>query len=671
MSSPIFSKIPVFLDRDFFLLFTTFAPSINPCIRMTRLSLPIFIAFLFGISSPLPARPLQNDTLKTTKITFDSTRVFYFHNNFDRLGRLDINVADTSIFHTISYNAVTINSPLSATLGNTGSASHSLIPQPVSPETGFDFGIHSFDNWLFQNDSVKYYKVLKTYSDIHYVQGANKELFFNAAFSRNIYKSLNLGFDFRALSSTGAYQRQQTNIINFVLTSQYFSPDNRYALIANMTMNRIKNQENGGIANDSLFTQNIEPNRVVIPVNLANARNRVKESGFYLKNYFTLAPSEKRSQDSLKPSRKNFNLGRIIYSFQYNRQIHDYIDANPLSGFYPDIFYDSTATNDSITINRITNELAWTNPLLNRKKEFKALQLDFRIKHQYIEVTDLEGKTYLTQWIPSGAIAFQPYYGLRLEGGISYVMGDYNEGDYNIHADLGIIPGRRHGHAGMIHFTSLYTLEEASWFYHRYHSNHFSWENSFNKTGVFAISAFYDHPYFNAGATTSRINKLVYLDTGACPAQLDKEITWFHAWVKGNLPVWRFNFSGEIAYQQVDGTEALSVPDFAGNMSITFTQPVFQGHATIQPGFNFFYNTSYYSNNYMPATRSFYLQSDKKTGDYLYMDVFLNVKIQRARLFAMYSHFNAGWMGRNYLMVNGYPMPDAAFRFGLSWRFHD
>ncbi|MBN1197835.1 MAG: hypothetical protein JXA23_00690, partial [Bacteroidales bacterium] len=66
-----------------------------------------------------------------------------------------------------------------------------------------------------------------------------------------------------------------------------------------------------------------------------------------------------------------------------------------------------------------------------------------------------------------------------------------------------------------------------------------------------------------------------------------------------------------------------------------------------------------------------FLQDKKEIGNYLYMDVFINVKIQRARLFVAYTHFNSSFMGRSYFMVPSYPMQDAAFKFGVSWRFHD
>jgi hypothetical protein len=108
-----------------------------------------------------------------------------------------------------------------------------------------------------------------------------------------------------------------------------------------------------------------------------------------------------------------------------------------------------------------------------------------------------------------------------------------------------------------------------------------------------------------------------------------------------------------------------------GDVTLYYTQQLFGGAATLQPGLNFFYNTSYYADSYNPALRSFYLQDKKEIGNYLYMDVFINLKIQRARIFVTYTHFNAAFMGKTYFTTPSYPMQDGAFRFGVSWRFHD
>ena len=418
-------------------------------------ALTLLLTLLIGTALQALASQPPADSIKVKK---DSTLVFFFNNNIDQYGKLNIHVADTGITAFQDYNPLYRLTPFVASLGNTGSASSPLVPYPFATSSGFDYGIHTFDPFLFLNDSVKYYKVMKTYTDLKYVQGAHKELFFNATFSRNIYKSFNLGFDFRVMTSPGAYQRQKTNIINFVLTAQYFSKDKRYGVFANMRLNRIKNQENGGIKYDSLFEQNLETTRSVIPVNLSAAQNRVRESGFYMKNYFNLTNKPHTPGDSSAASRKNFNLGRIIYTFNYTRQVQNYMDAAADSGFYQNIYYDSINTYDSITIQRIYNEVAWTNPSFKPDKKFRTLQLDFRLKHQYITITDHNYKYFLNQFIPSAWLAFQPYSGMRLEVKADYIFGDYNGGDYHMRADLSQILGSIENNTGIITLSGIYAL---------------------------------------------------------------------------------------------------------------------------------------------------------------------------------------------------------------------
>jgi hypothetical protein len=633
-------------------------------LRLTALLLPLLLGCLTSRSLPSPA-----DTLKTGKK--DSTLVFFFNNNLDKFGRLNLHTIDTAVTGAQIFDPLNTNSLFHATLGTMGSASLNLEPGiPVRP-SGFDFGVHSFDGYLFKNDSVRYFKVMKTFSELKYEQGAKKQLLFDVVLSRNLYKSLNLGFDFRALKEVGAYQRQVTNALNLVVTAQYFTKDKRYAVIANFLFNRIKNQENGGIVSDSLFTQNLESNRFVIPVNLNNAQNRVKESGFYAKNYFNLT-RKPREADSTQTARRGLNLGRVIYTIQYNRQVQNYIDFVPNSGFYPNIYLDSTETYDSITIKKLSNELAWTNPMFNPEKKFKTLQLDLRVRYDYIDVTETPGKhVFMNQWIPSAGFALQPYSGMMIDATGDYVFGDYNGGDFNLRVNLSQVLGGVKKNGGTLALSGVYSLQQPSWYFEHYYGNNFRWDTSFQKQWVVAGIASWSWKFLHAGASVSRIKQFVYLDMQALPAQLDQEFGYVNTWINAKIPAWRFLFDCQLAYQTVQGTDVLSLPAFLGSLRLYYSQPLLKGAAILQPGLNFFYNTLYYSNGYMPGTRSFYLQKETETGNYIYMDVFINMKIQRARFFIMYSHFNAGFMGRNYFMVPNYPMPDAGFRFGISWRFFD
>ena len=113
------------------------------------------------------------------------------------------------------------------------------------------------------------------------------------------------------------------------------------------------------------------------------------------------------------------------------------------------------------------------------------------------------------------------------------------------------------------------------------------------------------------------------------------------------------------------------MPDFLARVSIFPTLPLFKNACVFQPGIDLFYNTAYYASAYMPATRMFYLQDEKKIGNYVYMDVFANLMVKRFRIFVKYQHLNSFWSQSRYYMVPHYPIQDGIIKFGMSWSFYD
>lgn len=607
----------------------------------------------------------------STSVKRDSTQVFFFYHTFEQFGLLDVHANDTSLHGFQNYDPLFRRDRFFATLGNLGQSSASLLPWPASRESGFEYGMHAYDGYLFRNDSVKYYKVSKTFTELLYTQGPKKEQQFGAVFSRNIYKSLNIGFNFRVMDSPGAYTRQRANQINFVVTAQFFTKNKRYGVIANFLYNRIRNYENGGIKYDSIFEQNIETNRKVIPVWLDQATNRVKESSFYMKHYFDLTRHIKPKSDTSGSWQPGVELGRITYAFQYSRQIFNYLDDNLNTGFYHNFYLDSLATADSITTKKLTNEITWSNPSFTRDKRYRLLQLEAGLKLQYIEISDHDLRHFLIQYIPRASVYFHPIRSLLLKGNADIVFGDYNEGDFSVDVSLRQTLGSAKRNIGAITLTGYYSLQQPDWFYSTFSGNNFTWDNDWNKQSFISGGAMYDWREIQAGFRMSRIGQYIYLDTAAIPQQSGEEFGLLQVWLNGNQDIGRFRLEGKLIFQSVQGSTLLRLPEFMGSLNLYYTQPLFRGAALLQPGLSFFYNTRYQANAYMPATRSFYLQDITSIGNYCYMDFFINIKIQRARFFLMYSNFSAWFMGRDYFTVPHYPMQDAAFRFGITWRFHD
>ena len=91
----------------------------------------------------------------------------------------------------------------------------------------------------------------------------------------------------------------------------------------------------------------------------------------------------------------------------------------------------------------------------------------------------------------------------------------------------------------------------------------------------------------------------------------------------------------------------------------------------MQTGFDLYYQTRWYGYAYMPATGRFYVQREKRLGNYPFMDAYLNVKIQRLRFFFKLQHFSSKLFGPDYFTVVDYPMNQLFFKIGFSWTFYD
>ncbi|OFY61007.1 MAG: hypothetical protein A2V50_04590 [Bacteroidetes bacterium RBG_19FT_COMBO_42_10] len=109
----------------------------------------------------------------------------------------------------------------------------------------------------------------------------------------------------------------------------------------------------------------------------------------------------------------------------------------------------------------------------------------------------------------------------------------------------------------------------------------------------------------------------------------------------------------------------------AGFFEHTFRFKQTNGRLATQLGVDAMYNTMYYPYSYMPATGRFYRQDQEKTGNYPFINVFLNLKLKRTRIFVMLDHLNSGLMGNNYYMIPSYPMNIRMLRYGLAWTFYN
>jgi hypothetical protein len=250
-------------------------------------------------------------------------------------------------------------------------------------------------------------------------------------------------------------------------------------------------------------------------------------------------------------------------------------------------------------------------------------------------------------------------------------LGDYNGGDFNIYAELDQFLGTELRNFGKLNFQLLLASQMPSWFYSEYQSNRFRWSNDFKKENILRISGSYQYKFAEAGFNFSTLNNYTFLNDSVAPEQHESPFTVLQFFARGNIPIKKFGIDTRLVYQTVSSPEVLRLPVFVGIMNIFFKSVVFKNAATLQTGFQLNYFTSYYADAYMPELRRFYIQNDKKIGNYLYADVYLTLQVKTAAIFMKYSHLNSLFGNYSYYLAPHYPARDARFYFGVAWRFHD
>ena len=139
---------------------------------------------------------------------------------------------------------------------------------------------------------------------------------------------------------------------------------------------------------------------------------------------------------------------------------------------------------------------------------------------------------------------------------------------------------------------------------------------------------------------------------------------FFPIYVKG----FGFEFNG---WGQYSDNKYVPLPLFAGKSSIFYVVKLFQKKMQLQVGTDLAYNTRYEANGYFPVLHQFYFREGVQVGNYFYLDLFLNVKVQRLNFYFRLGHVLAGVMRNDYFTTPNYPMQGRSYAIGINWRFYD
>jgi len=575
-------------------------------------------------------------------------------------------------------------------LGNYGLPFNDLyFRSGTDPEyVGFNYSKNNYSNYFFFPQKINYFNTHTPYTELFYIVGQKAEQNFKLVFSYNVKKNWNMTVNLNRSRSDGFYLRQNTNDNFIAISSNYKSLNKRYYLLTNVIYNNVKNSENGGIANDSVFFAGGTTDKKQIEVNLNAAKRTVINKSIYFKQYLNLGPktNDTATHNAIAPK------SRLILTSLYEDNVLKYEDENPSSGYYPNIYFDSTRTFDSTYSHKIENELAWKR--VDNKKHrgwMDMIGAGVSIKHQLIHLEQRERFTISSASvlyglvntkpdkidttfnnIIAGAEFFNTYSKNKFWWNLSakYALNGYNKDDYFANA---ILKKSFKDSLNSIVIQAEKKLQAPDYIYNRYISNHFIWNNNFEKMQETHFTINYSMKKYNLSLSASYANysDVLYFNDSAIAKQYKGAIPITSVVLKKDFIFYNWHLNNKITYQKVPDMAVIRVPEFILEHSLYYENDVFKHAMRLQVGASLFYISEYYANAYMPATAQFYLQDSKKYGNYPFVDFFINARIKTVRIFFKIDHLNYGFTGNNYMFTPQYPMNDRAFKLGVSWRFFD
>ena len=212
--------------------------------------------------------------------------------------------------------------------------------------------------------------------------------------------------------------------------------------------------------------------------------------------------------------------------------------------------------------------------------------------------------------------------------------------------------------------------ESASFLMENYVSNHFIWKNNFSKVRNYRIGGTLKVPhigtFLNIGV--ENVENHIYFNEQCLPQQHDGHVQVFSASLDQRLHIGILNWDNKITYQTSSNQSIIPLPNFAiySNLYLLFK---IAKVLDVQLGVDCDYYTKFKGVAYQPATMSFHNQNEVEIGNYPFMNVYANMKLDKARFYLMVSHVNQGWFGNNYFSLPHYPLNPLKFQLGVSVDF--
>ena len=548
--------------------------------------------------------------------------------------------------------------------------------------------------------------------------------------TQNITPELNLTFMYTRNGSKGMLRNEDTDNRTAVIGTNYTGE--RYLMHAGVIYNRILRGENGGVV-DEMWIRDTLVDAREIEVYLNNARTSLKKNTAFLdQTYripFTFLDSEVRArkkeerahearrdsimatgdslaiaafmeEDKLRQERlaemeteadsiqTDITTAFIGHSSEYTvvrKSYDDNITSSDINArnFFDNRFYlNPTTSHDSLRVMRLENKVFIR--LQPWKSDGIISKLDVGLGDKLMNYYSFKPDSYIqggsneifnSVYMYAGAQGqYDKYLQWNAKGQYTFLGHEINDFGIEANVSFSAYPFRRHRTSPLTlnaHFET--TLKEPDYYQQHMLTNHYRWDNDFNKISTTKLEASVSVPRwklygsFNYGLLSNNI----YYNTEGIASQNTSAMSVISANLHKDFQLWKFHFENRATLQFSSNKEVMPLPLLALNLRWYFQFDVVKNVMKMQIGANGLYTTKWHAPAFNPVVGVFHNQTEREYGNCPYIDAFVNIQWKRVSLFVKAINVNMGWPCKqtDYFTAAGYIAPQRAIKFGIKWPF--
>ena len=585
-----------------------------------------------------------------------------------------------------------------ATTGNLGAEGSNMIWLERHSSSDFYFR-DPLAHWLPSEHTMKYYNSRIPMTLLSYNASGGKETAqerLKGDFSGNINSKAQVGALLDYIYSKGSYANQALKNLTWGASGSYMG--DRYEMQAFYNHYNSLNKENGGITDSRYITDPAalqggvsSINAKSIPTRLTAAHTRYVGGQLWMNHRYKVGYwHEEKTENDTIVKRTYIPVMSFIWTIDYSFAKHLFYNTAPgeATGFFENTFLSATGTRDETKFSSVTNTVGVS--MLEGFHKYAKFGLAAYARYQFRTYTQTPDT--LDHTVPTTLSPLPDYYfniankknqnllwvggqltkqrGTLLTYDVTAEFGIIGEaaGDINIDGNVGT-KFRLLGDTVNISAYGRFVNAHAPYLMQSYRSNHFIWYNDFGKERTFKAGGILRIPHTGTAINigVENIQNHIYFGADAMPVQHSGSVQVFSAKLEQRLKAGILHWDNRITYQTSSNEAVISIPKLAVYSNLYLKCNI--ATLKLQFGIDCDYYTKYYAPSYQPATMAFYNQREVKCGNYPFMNLYANMKLQKARFYVLFSHINQGWFGKNYFSMPNYPLNPRRFQIGVAVDF--